>query len=110
MTDIGATMALTVTVHYTGAIGFAEVFDCEVLSREDASGMTPAPSRLSLTVLPQDRDALAVLHAHAKPARLSLRLRLLREGEPYAHAAVTGFVAADGKVWQLESVRPLPRR
>lgn len=98
----GEALALVVTARYAGAIGYAEVFDCRVIST--VSGALEQ-DRIRLTVLPDDGERLAFLAAHPPPAEIEIGFAAAGRDEPYATAPITGFVGDDRAAWRVTCMR-----
>lgn len=96
-------LVLVVNAEYAGAIGYADVFRC--LVSEVVSGNL-AEAEIRLTVLPRDRDTLAVLAANPPPARVRMGFRPSGPVTPYSTAPITGFVDSEGTPWAILHIHP----
>lgn len=93
---------LVVAASYKGAVGFGEVFDCEV--RGVLEGAMDEP-RLLLTVLAGDKEKLDFISKHLRPAEFEVGFRVNRRDEPYAMSPISGFVDKARTSWIIEFVR-----
>ena len=97
-----AHLVLVATASYAGAVGFAHVYDCRV--RERVVG-TLDEDRIRLTVLAGDKERIAFLAAHPPPQAIELGFTMLRQGEPYRSAPITGFVDQEHRSWEVTYMR-----
>jgi hypothetical protein len=95
-------LALVVTVSYKGAVGFGDVFECEI--RSVLSGSLKDP-KILLTILANDKDKLSFISARLHPAEIEIGFTINRKGEPYSFAPISGFVDSSRTSWRLEYVR-----
>lgn len=95
-------LILVVTASYAGAIGYAEVFECQV--RKKIAGALEDEA-IRLTVLPKDKEKLSFLSAHLHPQEIELGFAMARTKEPYGLAPITGFVDKGKTSWEVTSMR-----
>ena len=97
-----AQLVLVATASYAGAIGFGEVYDCRV--RERIVGALDEDT-IRLTVLASDTDRSAFLASHPPPQAIELGFTMLRTGEPYRLAPISGFVDKENTSWEITYMR-----
>lgn len=99
-------LVLIVAASYAGAIGYAEVFNCQI---RETSGGTLEESTVRLNILASDKDWIGFLFSHPHPQEIELAFTLGKTDEPYRSAPISGFVDRHNTSWKLMSVREAPR-
>jgi hypothetical protein len=97
-----AQLVLVVTATYAGAIGYAEVSNCQVRERHVG---TLDESEIRLTVLAGDKDKIAFLASHPHPQEIEIGFTMVRKDEPYRLAPISGFVDQDSTSWEIMYLR-----
>ena len=105
MPDLASPLVLIVAASYLGAVGYADVFTCQV--RAVRAGRLDQAT-LQLTVLPADKEKLQFIVSHAAPTEIEITFQPLREGEPRPRAVITGFVDDQRNSWGVVSLREVP--
>lgn len=101
MNSVIAQLVLCVTASYAGAVGFGEIFDCEIL--EVVVGEIDE-TRIRLSIVAGDKDKLNYLLAHLHPAQIKIGFTLHRKGEPYGMSPISGFVDKDKTSWKIDFI------
>jgi len=102
MNDTHEQLILVVTASYMGAVGFGELFGCEI-SRVLAG--TIDEFRLRLSILPSDKDTLKFISEHLHPDEIEIGFTVNRKDEPYSLSPISGFVDKSRTSWKIEFVR-----
>lgn len=95
-------LVLVVTATYSGAVGFGEIFDCEV--RSVLVGRLEEP-QIRLSILPRDKDKLGFMSMHLHPALIEIGFTVYQKDEPYGLAPITGFVDKAKTSWEVSFIR-----
>lgn len=102
MNDNSKELLLIVTASPAGAVGYGELYNCEI--REKVRGNIKE-GRFRLSVLAGDREKLDFLAAHPHPQPIEIEFRLLRTGEPYRTMPINGFVDENNTSWEITHLR-----
>ncbi len=102
MNDISDQLILVVTASYKGAVGFGDIFDCEI--RRVVVGTMDEP-KIQLSILAGDRDKLRFISEHLHPAQIEIGFTVNRKGEPYSMSPISGFVDKAKTSWKIEFIR-----
>lgn len=94
----GASLTLVVSAFYAGAVGFGDIFDCQI--RRVSAGITP-DSTIQLSILPSDQAWLNMLLAHLAPAEVEIGFVAHQHGEPYEVMPISGFVDSTRTSWKI---------
>jgi hypothetical protein len=94
-------LVLVVTAFYKGAVGFGEIFECEV--SHVVAGTIDQPT-IRLSILAGDKNRLSFITRHLYPARIEIGFEMHRKGEPYSMAPISGFVDQSRTSWQIEYI------
>lgn len=100
----GDRLVLVVSASYVGAVGFGEIFNCQI--DRIVSGALDAPS-IRLSIMPKHKDWLALLRAHLHPAQVEIGFNVHQHNEPYNTAPISGFVDPARTSWNVEFIRPV---
>jgi hypothetical protein len=95
-------LILIVTASYKGAVGFGEIFDCQI--KRVLVGTMDEP-RIRLSILASDKDKLMFISAHLHPAEIEIGFTVNRKGEPYSLSPISGFVDKSKTSWWIEFIR-----
>ena len=101
-----AELILIVTASYAGAIGYAEVYTCQVRARIAGN---LEENEIRLTVLAGDKETIEFFSAHPPPQEIKLGFTVGKTGEPYRLAPISGFVDQDNTSWTIRYVREAQR-
>lgn len=102
MNDINERLILVVAASYKGAVGFGEIFDCEI--RRVLAGTIDEP-RIQLSILAGDRDKLEFILNHLSPEEIEIGFKFNRKDEPYSMSPISGFVDGSKTSWEIEYIR-----
>ncbi len=94
-------LILVVTVSYNGAVGFGDLFDCEI--ERVLTGVINEP-RIRISILASDKDTLQFILAHLHPKKLKIGFTLHKRGEPYKLSPISGFVDRSNTSWKIDFV------
>lgn len=97
-----ADLVLKVSVEPAGAIGYADLFRCQV--RQVLKGKLGS-AQILMTILPSDPDRYAFFLSHKTPAEIEVGFDKNAEGEPYGTTAINGFVDDNKTSWRLVYAR-----
>jgi len=95
-------LIILVTAAHAGAVGFGEVYTCQVQS---VLVGTLTESTIRLTVLANDKKKIRFLATHQPPQEIELGFRIARGYEQYSLVPITGFVDAGRNSWELVYLR-----
>lgn len=95
-------MVLIVTATYVGAVGYGDVYDCQI--RKVVTGDILEP-RIRVSVLAGDREKSRFFADHPSPAEIEIGFVMARKNEPYHMAPISGFVDRAKTSWQITSMR-----
>lgn len=101
MTNINDRLVLVITASYQGAVGFGEIFNCEI--RRVITGIIEE-SNIRLSVLAGDKDKLKFISEHLHPAQLEIGFTINREDESYSIAPISGFVDKSKTSWEIDFI------
>jgi len=101
MNTIIAQLVVVVTASYSGAVGFGEIFDCEIKSVLTG---TIDEHRIRLSILPSDKDKLDFISAHLHPMEIKIGFTVHRKGEPYSLSPISGFVDKSKTSWKIDFI------
>lgn len=95
-------LIMTVTASYKGAVGFGELFACQIVTAPDG---TNVGQTINLTVLPRDKDKLRLISEHLFPAEIEIGFKMNQKNEPYELSPISGFVDKLKTSWIIEYIR-----
>ena len=101
MSNAISQLVLVVSASYNGAVGFGDLFDCEI--ERILTGIIGEP-RIRLSILASDKDKLQFILAHLHPKKLKIGFTLHRRGEPYRLSPISGFVDGSNTSWRIDFV------
>jgi hypothetical protein len=102
MHDTGVQLILVVTASYLGAVGFGDLFDCEIT--RVVAGTMDEP-RIQLSIVAGDKEKSRFISEHLAPAQLEIGFTVHQQGEPYSMAPISGFVDKSQTSWRIEFIR-----
>src|ERR1700682_5850440 len=102
MPDAGAELIVACTASYQGAVGFADVFDCEIT--RVLAGTIDEP-RIHLAIAANDKEKSEFIAAHLRPAEIEIGFSMHQHDEPYDLPLVSGFVDRKKTSWRVEFIR-----
>lgn len=102
MSDVSDRLVVAVTASYKGAVGFGEIFDCEI--KRVLAGTIEEP-RIRLCVVANDKDTLRFISAHLQPAEIEIGFTVHQKDEPYDLPLISGFVDSSKTSWGIEFIR-----
>lgn len=101
MSNVLSHLVLVVTVSYSGAVGFGDLFNCEI--ERVLAGIIDEP-RIRLSILASDKDTLQFILAHLHPQELKIGFTLHQRGVPYNLSPISGFVDGSNTSWKVDFV------
>jgi hypothetical protein len=102
MHDPGVQLILAVTASYLGAVGFGDLFDCEI--KRVVAGTMDEP-RMQLSILAGEKDKLRFISEHVRPTQIEIGFTVHQKCEPYSMAPISGFVDRSQTSWKIEFMR-----
>lgn len=101
MNEVISQLILVVTASYKGAVGFGDIFDCQI--KRVLAGTMPEP-RISLSILANDKENLKFVSTHLHPAEIEIGFKIIQKDEPYNFAPISGFVDKTKTSWGIEFI------
>ncbi len=99
-------LVVKVTATYKGAVGFGEIFDCEILDVSVGSLNEP---RFNLSILAGDKKNIDFINDHQQPAEIEIGFKINQKNEPYSMAPISGFVDKSRTSWVIEFMRTVQK-
>ena len=95
-------LALVVTASFLGAIGYGNVYRCQVV--KVISGDLD-DQEITVTILAGDKANLAFMSDHLDTVELGMGCKKRADDEPYARMPISGFVDKNKTSWEIEYLR-----
>ena len=95
-------LILVVAAYYKGAVGFGEIFDCEI---KGLLAGTLDESKIHLSILAGDKDKLRFISEHLYPEEIEIGFVLHQRDEKYSMAPISGFVDRSKTSWKIQFMR-----
>lgn len=102
MNEILYELILVVTASYVGAIGYGDLYECQI--RKIIAG-TINESSIRLSILAGDKEKSDFLSSHLYPMEVEIGFAIIRKDEPYRLAPISGFVDKDKASWEIKYMR-----
>jgi hypothetical protein len=97
-------LVLVVTASYAGAIGYGDLYKCHVT--KVISG-TLSEETITVSILANDKEKVNFMSSHLEPVQIEIGFNMLRKGEPYRMAPVSGFVDRENTSWEIGYMRKI---
>jgi hypothetical protein len=101
MSDNTSRLDLIITASFSGAVGFGEVFNCEI--QNVLAGVIHEPN-IRLSILAGDKDKLSFILTHLHPVKIQIGFVFHRKNEPYAISPISGFVDKSQTSWVIDFI------
>ena len=95
-------LVLVVTATYVGAVGYGDVYDCQI--KKVVAGEIIEPT-IRVSVLSGDKQNSSFFADQQFPAEIEIGFAMARKNEPYQLAPISGFVDQDKTSWQITYLR-----
>ena len=106
MSEILPELVLVVTASYVGAVGYGDIYECQI--RKVTAG-TIIESRIRVSILASDKEKLSFLASHLYPTEIEIGFTIVKKGEAYHLAPISGFVDGDKTSWGIRYIREVQR-
>ena len=95
-------LVLVVSASYFGAIGYGDIYRCQVEQRITG---TLSENVINVTILASDKERNNFFRTHPSPVKIEISFTIARKGEPYSLAPISGFVDNDKTAWKIKYMR-----
>lgn len=95
-------LILRVIVSYTGAVGYGNVYKCDII-KVIAGNLDE--KNITVIILAGDKANATFMDAHLDSIEFEIAFKMKNEMEPYALMPLSGFVDKNKTSWEIEYLK-----